>query len=243
MISGSFGSCVGRIGGVGCRFVECAVLSERAKNFVGRNLQKSKPFFFADRQLIPKFAGCFEQDRCPYDIGLHENFRSFDRTVDMRFCRKIDDAAGLVFAEEFFDKRRIADVALHKGMEPVVRSLCQGIEVPGISQAIEIDHMYILFAHEFLHKATANEPRATGDQNFIHARSTEKSLRHHTSQQPRDLGQYLLLEGIEQFDSLADFGALAFWLFGNFSFDREWPLVADFFEHSQVGCHIDIALA
>ena len=128
-------------------------------NLVGRNLMIT---------LDTVLAAGIHQNRSTDDIGLKENARIFNRTVNMRFCRKVDHNIRMFFLEQLIDCFAVADVCFHKAEIRVIHNRCQRGQVSCVGQFIQTDDPVIrILLQHVEHKVAANKS-STASYNNIH---------------------------------------------------------------------------
>jgi hypothetical protein len=73
----------------------------------------------------------------------------------------------------------VADVALHEPMIGIIEQGFQRIEVGGIRQLVHIDDATPALGDDLPHETTADEPRASGDQDRMHVAYSGQGVRNY----------------------------------------------------------------
>ena len=106
----------------------------------------------------------FQQMKCADDIGLNEIFRSVYRTIDMRLGREIDDGAGAILSQQFFDQYRIANIALYKNMTRIAMKTGEIFQIARVGELVQIENRFIIIFQPVQHKICADKTRTTGNE-------------------------------------------------------------------------------
>jgi hypothetical protein len=101
-------------------------------------VQKSKSRLLGLAQTSVILKRSFEKIACSNNICLNECCGRIDRTVDMRFGGKVDDADRPIPTQELIDQPAIDDVPMHECMFGTI-AWGNGIQVASVGQQIEID--------------------------------------------------------------------------------------------------------
>ena len=160
-VSGSLGATVRRAG------VNRSFLGEEqirtiqrqvTVNFIGRNLMIT---------LDTVLAASIHQHTGTDNIGLEEDTRIFDGTVNMRFCRKVDHDVRMFFFKQFIHCFAVADICLHKAEIRVIHNRCQCGQIACIGQLVQTDDPVIrILLQHMEYKVTTNKPSAAGNNNI-----------------------------------------------------------------------------
>ena len=78
---------IGRMRIIARRLGEEIAFAERAEHLVGRHMQETEAFPLRPFQFLLIRARCLKQRVRAYDIGLHEDGRRRDRTIDVALGR------------------------------------------------------------------------------------------------------------------------------------------------------------
>src|SRR6478672_8983395 len=97
MIAGGFRGRVRILWRIRCLFRKIALLTQRAKYFVCRNMQETKRLLQLVRQPTPVGPRSFQQCVCSNHIRLNEIIPTEDGTVHMRLGRKMKNSEWLIF--------------------------------------------------------------------------------------------------------------------------------------------------
>ena len=110
-----------------------------------------------------------EQDLRPLDIRRHELGRAlFDRLLDVRLGRRVDDHVDAL--DELGDEPGVADVAVDEREPLVAHHVCEVLEVPGVRERVERDHLVLGVRQEVADHVRRDEAGAAGDENALHGR-------------------------------------------------------------------------
>ena len=124
-------------------------------------MQETEIRFGRTLQLVPVGAHGFEQAEGADDIGLNEIFRAVDRAIDMRFGRKINHCARLVFSQQLADQIKVADIAVGKDMLGVAFETGEIFEIAGVGEFVEVDDRLIIVSQPVEHKIGADKAGTT----------------------------------------------------------------------------------
>ena len=139
-----------------------------AINLIGRNLMIT---------LDTVLAASIHQNTGTDDIGLEKDTRIFDRTVNMRLCRKVNHNIRMFFFKQFVHCFAVADICLHKAEIRVVHNRCQRGQIACISQLVQADNPVIrILLQHVEHKVTTNKTSTTGNNNIHDLFSSTLSL-------------------------------------------------------------------
>ena len=89
------------------------------------------------------FAAGVHQNRRPHDVRFKEKLRIFDRTIDVRFGRKVDDHVGMFFFKKFVDCFTVADVNLAETEVGIVHHRLERRQVARIRELVNADYAII----------------------------------------------------------------------------------------------------
>ena len=113
------------------------------------------------------FAAGIHQNRCPHDVRFKENLRIFDRTIDVRFGRKVDNHVGMFFFKQFVNCFTIADVNLAETEVGIVHHRLERRQVARIRELVNADDAIIRMCLKHMeHEVAADEPRAACNNYF-----------------------------------------------------------------------------
>ena len=118
------------------------------------------------------FAAGIHQNRRPHDVSFKEKLRIFDRTIDVRFGRKVDDHVGMFFFKQFVNCFTIADVNLAETEVGIVHHRLERRQVARIRELVNADDAIIRMCLKHMeHEVAADEPRASCNNN-VHFNKT-----------------------------------------------------------------------
>ncbi len=86
------------------------------------------------------FAACIHQHSCPHNIRFQENTWIFNRTVYMRFSRKIDHHIRFFFFKQLIYSLSVADIRFDKTKIRFVHDRRQRRKIAGIRQLIQTNN-------------------------------------------------------------------------------------------------------
>jgi len=119
---------------------------------------------------------CLKQRKRADDVGLNELRRPINRAVDMALGGQMHDHVRPKAAHDLAHLARVDDVASH---EAEARIPCHGreiVEVAGIGQLVEDDHLVWRRVDDFPRHGRADEASAAGHENALghegHSRAT-----------------------------------------------------------------------
>ena len=160
-VSGCFGAAIRRAG------VDRSFLGEEqirtiqrqvTVNFIGRNLMIT---------LDTVLAASVHQHTGADNICLEKDTRIFDRTVNMRFCRKVDHDVRMFFFKQFIHCFAVADISLHEAEIRVIHNRGQCGQIACIGQLVKTDDPVIrILLQHMEYKVTTNKTSATGNNNI-----------------------------------------------------------------------------
>ena len=137
-------------------------------NFIGRNLVIT---------LDAVLAASIHQHTGTDDICLEEDARIFDRTVNMRFCRKVDHDVRMFFFKQLIHSLAVADISLHKTEIRIIHNRCQRGQIACVGQFIQTDDSVIrILLQHVEHKVTTNKTSTAGNNNIHDLFSSTLSL-------------------------------------------------------------------
>ena len=127
-------------------------------NLIGRNLMIT---------LNTVLAASIHQHRSADNIGLKEDARIFNRTVNMRLCRKVDHDVRMFFFKQFIHSFTVTNISLHKAEVRIIHNRCQCGQISCIGQLVQTDNPIIrILLQHVEHKVTTNKTSTTGNNNF-----------------------------------------------------------------------------
>ena len=127
-------------------------------NFVGRNLMIT---------LDTVLAASIHQHTGTDDVGLEEDSRIFDGTVNMRFCRKVDHDVRMLFLKQLVHSFAVTDICLHKAEFRVIHNRGQCGQIARIGQLVQTDDSIIrILLQHVEHKVTTNKTSTAGNNNI-----------------------------------------------------------------------------
>jgi len=94
-------------------------------------------------QLRPVGAGGFQQCIGADDVGLDECRRAVDGAVDVGLGGQVHDGIRLEAAQRLAYRSLITDVGLQEAIARVVLDLAQRLQVAGVGQLVEVEHLMI----------------------------------------------------------------------------------------------------
>ena len=118
------------------------------------------------------FAAGIHQNRRPHDVRFKEKLRIFDRTIDVRFGRKVDNHVGMFFFKQFVNCFTIADVNLAETEVGIVHHRLERRQIARIRELVNADDAIIRMCLKHMeHEVAADEPRAACNNN-VHFNKT-----------------------------------------------------------------------
>ncbi|MCY1389369.1 hypothetical protein D9M71_41640 [compost metagenome] len=99
-------------------------------------------------QAQPVGAGAFQQAVGTDDIGLDEGRRAVDGTVHMGFGGQVHHRIGLESGQRLANGLAIGDIRLEKLVARIVGNGGQRLEVAGIGQLVEVQHLVPGFSQQ-----------------------------------------------------------------------------------------------
>lgn len=79
-----------------------------------------------------------EQSRCAKNVGFYEDFRIFDRAVDVAFGGEVHDDIGTFLFKQIENEVTIGDVAFDKLVVRLVFYALETFQISGVSQRVEL---------------------------------------------------------------------------------------------------------
>ena len=159
---------IGRGRVVGRRLREQALRPERAVDLVGGDVQETKRRLRLGFEPRPVRARRFEQREGADDVGLHEVARARDRPVDVALGREVHHGVGPELGEEPVHRGAVADVGAGEAVVRQVRDRPQAVEVAGVGELVDVQHLDADLAREVADQGRADEARAPGDEDALH---------------------------------------------------------------------------
>jgi hypothetical protein len=141
MVGGRLRGGIGRVRLIPAGLPEFAVGPERAEHFVRRDMVKAEAGGAVGGQRAPVIQRLLEQRVGALDISLDEFAGAIDRAVDMRLGGKMQHRVRLERAQQPGHGGAVADIAAMKAIARVVLDRLQRIEIGGIGQLVEIQHL------------------------------------------------------------------------------------------------------
>jgi hypothetical protein len=74
-----------------------------------------------------------------HHIRTHEIVRPMDRTIHVALGCEVDDRPRMMFLQKLQNQFTVADVALNKAVERILRNRAQVGRVSGVGELVEID--------------------------------------------------------------------------------------------------------
>ena len=84
----------------------------------------------------------------------------------MRLGRRVDDHVDAL--DELGDEPGVADVAVDEREPLVAQDVCEVLEVPGVRERVERDHLVLGVRQEVADHVGRDEAGAAGDENALH---------------------------------------------------------------------------
>ena len=101
------------------------------------------------------------------DVSLKEDTGIFDRTVNMRLCRKVDHDVWMFFFKQFIHCFAVTDISLHEAEIRVIHNRGQCGQIACIGQLVQTDDSIIrILLQHVEHKVTTNKTRTAGNNNI-----------------------------------------------------------------------------
>ena len=101
------------------------------------------------------------------DVGLKKDARIFDRTVNMRFCCKVDYDVRMFFFKQLIHCFAVANVGLYEAKIRVVHNRCQRGQIACIGQLVQTNDPVIrILLQHMEHKVTTNKTSTAGNNNI-----------------------------------------------------------------------------
>ena len=114
------------------------------------------------------FTASVHQYRSADNIGLEEDTRIFNGTINMRFCRKVDHDIRMLLLEQLIDCFTVADVCFHKAEIGVIHNRCQRGQVSCISQLVQADDPVIRILLQHMENKIGTDESGTAGNNDSH---------------------------------------------------------------------------
>ncbi len=133
-----------------------ALGTERAVNFIGRDLEEP---------LDLLVASCFEQRQRADDIGVDEDLGPRNGSIHVTLGGEIDDGLDLMLVDQSLHQGSVADVSVDEDVVLVLDELGEVLEVARVGQLVEIDQQAVrMLREDHLHEVASDETRPTGNQ-------------------------------------------------------------------------------
>src|SRR2546426_947296 len=100
-----------------------------------------------------------------HHISFHEPIRFQNGAVHMRLGGKVDDRLNAMLPGHSVHESLIADIPADKGVARMPLDVSQVLQIAGVAESIEIDHLRVLPSKEEADEVRPNESRPAGDQN------------------------------------------------------------------------------
>lgn len=94
-------------------------------------------------QLLPIGSRGFQQAVGANDVGLDKIRRAVNGAVDMGLGRQVHDRIGFEACEQGADGDLVDDIGLDKLIAAVGRDAGQRLEVAGVSQLVQVEHLVL----------------------------------------------------------------------------------------------------
>ena len=131
-----------------------------AVNFVGWDLVVA---------LDAVLAAGVHQDWSPDDVGLQEDFRIFDWTVNVAFRSEVDHNVWMFFFKKLVDAFAVADVQLDEAEVWLVHNILQCWQVARVSQLVQADDLIVwVLLHHVEDKVAADEASTASNYYILH---------------------------------------------------------------------------
>ena len=142
MVGSGLGCRVGAVRPVGRLLMERGLRrSERAVNFIRRDMQKAECALRGSRQSAPMLERRLEKREGTVDIGLDERGGAEDGAVHVAFRREVDDGVGRVPGEERSEQRAVQDRAVDEDVVGIFLERCEVIDVACVGERVEVDDL------------------------------------------------------------------------------------------------------
>ena len=101
------------------------------------------------------------------DVSLEEDARVFDRTVNMRFCRKVHHDVRMFFFKQFIHSFAVTDISLYKAEIRFIHNRCQRGQIACVGQLVQADDPVIrILLQHMEYKVTTNKTSTAGNNNI-----------------------------------------------------------------------------
>ena len=130
-------------------------------------MQKAKLRLAIGRKRLPIVLGRPKDAQRADDVGLHKQFRSVDRPVDMALCRQMQDGVRSMLGESCCNGRAVANIGSHKDVMGILVRFFQKSQVGSIGQVVDVDHE-CRFCQQLPHNRRPYEAGSTGNKNAFH---------------------------------------------------------------------------
>jgi len=90
--------------------------------------------------VFPIFPGDIQQVNCSDDIGVNKVKRGKNRTVNMTFGGKMNDAIGNMLFEDSFKVICVEDISFLKKLVWRMFNVPKILQVPGVRQCIQVNN-------------------------------------------------------------------------------------------------------
>ena len=150
---------------VGRLLDECAILAERAVNFVGRHMQEAEAVPPRLRQRPPIGSRRLQQGKRADNVGLDESVPGHDRAVDVTFGGEMDHLVGSEIRERLSHGAPVANVDLGETIVGRIVDRRKRLQVPGVGERVDVEHRSAL-GDQAPAQSRADEPCAAGHKHF-----------------------------------------------------------------------------
>ena len=141
---------------------------EGTVNFVGRDMVETLALVLF-RQGFPVEFRDLQQAQSSHHVRLRESERILDGTIDMAFCREVDDTVDMLILHELVERVKVADVHLHELVVRLAFDVLQVREVARIGKLIEVDNLvFRILVHEQANDMAANKACTAGNDDILH---------------------------------------------------------------------------
>ena len=170
VIRGRLARRVGRVRPVRRGIGEDARATERAVDFVGRDVQETKGLLRAGPQTAPILGCRLEQRHRPLHVGGNEVHGTVDGTIHMGLGREVDHRVRARFGKSPAHGFGVSDVDLLDTVVRSVRSRSQGHDMARVGQHVQ-GHDLLAGRRQPPHHTRADEARPSRHQYAFHASS------------------------------------------------------------------------
>ena len=164
MVRGGLACGIGRVRLVGTALGEKTLGPERAVDLVRRDVQEAKTILGFPIQSPPVLERRLQQHAGAQDVGLEEDLRCIDRTVDVAFGRQIEHRLGAETGEGGRHLGAICDVSDEETVARQIGNLGEIVPVAGIGQLVDVQDVIAFVADQRAHQSRSNEAGSAGDQ-------------------------------------------------------------------------------